>query len=69
MEKELIARWETKGKKYWVELFDNKNGSFSSTEDNGGSYMGITTKENAIEEIELYIKDLRKDKINMKRVL
>jgi hypothetical protein len=67
--KTLVGRWESRGRKYWIELFDNGDGTFSYTEDNGGGYMAQISRTNAFAEIERTVADMKEiDNITLKRV-
>ena len=64
----LIARWETKGKKYWYDLYHEKwkgkdTHYYKTT--NGGGEIGYSTKSEAIANIQARVRSSDK---NYKRV-
>jgi hypothetical protein len=51
MERTVIARWESKRGKDWLELYEDKHGM--GYEANGaGGFLGKVTRERAIEDME-----------------
>lgn len=67
--KTLIARWETRGRKYWLELYEDQFG-FSYQMDNGGGSMGYIPRNDALARVQGMVDDARKiDRINMQRVV
>src|SRR5690242_19604474 len=38
---ELVARWESKLGRYWLELYRHGDGSFSYRGDNSGGHLGV----------------------------
>lgn len=54
--KELIARWESKGKKFFVELYYYE-GHYSYRTENGGGFIGDNHKQ-ALEAIQRQISYL-----------
>lgn len=69
MSKNLVARWATRGKKYWYELYEDDMG-FTYTQDHGGGNLGGNiTVEEAIAQIEKMIDHAKQyDNINYQRV-
>jgi hypothetical protein len=49
---ETLARWESRGKRYWVEVRRNDDGSLNFRSDNSGG-SGYPTVEDAIRRAEL----------------
>jgi hypothetical protein len=47
----LVCRWQSRGGKYWVELWHDQFGYFYRT-DNGGGFMGEITFQEAIAKCE-----------------
>jgi hypothetical protein len=47
MRTKTIGRWQSRGGKYWLELIENANGSFSYRHENGGGYMGFVSADTA----------------------
>jgi hypothetical protein len=64
MEKTLVARWETKRKKYWYELYHDAEG-YTYKQTLGGGNLGKITLAQAISAIEYR---LNFDYSNYKRV-
>lgn len=66
--KEKIARWQTRGGKYWYELYQDESG-FTYRGDNAGGNLGDVSREEAIATIEKKVRDHKAiDGINMTRV-
>jgi len=68
MAEKLIARWETRGKKYWYDLYSEPFKGKSSHHyrmKNGGGNIGYSTKAEAIAYI---LKRMKYDDNNYKRV-
>lgn len=66
--KTLVARWETRGGKYWYELYKDRLGYTYSGKGSGGN-LGDVSEAEAIAHIENYVDGARRiDGINMKRV-
>jgi hypothetical protein len=40
MEKKLIAKWQSKGGRYWLELYQDSTGAYSYRGDNCGGFLG-----------------------------
>lgn len=65
--KAIIARWETRGKKHWYELYEGDTGLTYSGY--SGGHCGNATEEQALEFIESRIADAKRyDGINMTKV-
>jgi hypothetical protein len=45
----IIARWQSRNAKYWLELYTNANGSYGFTHDHGGGYIGFVTRTQALD--------------------
>jgi hypothetical protein len=70
--KQKIGRWESKGKKYWIDLYEEEfNGkpSYYYKEDRGGGNLGHISKEEAFKKMEQKVQDAQLDGINFKKVL
>jgi hypothetical protein len=52
MEKELIAHWESKGKKYWLSLYKDESG-YSYKGDNCGGFLGSITNVEAFQRMQI----------------
>lgn len=46
---QLVARWESRGRKYWVELYQLPHGNWSWASDNGGGVLGPMQFHQAME--------------------
>lgn len=69
MVKTLIARWETRGQRYWYELYRDNMGFTFRSEDGGGN-LGYMALDTAMANIEQRVRDAKRfDNINMKQVL
>ncbi len=66
----LIARWETRGKKHWYELYQWGDGKgYYYHMDGGGGNLGNMTLPQAMSFVESRVGDsIKYDKINLKRV-
>jgi len=66
----LIARWETRGKRYWAELYKDKLGYSYKTDSGGGNIGSLPSDEIAIKTMENKLSYLTPDaaKNLMKRV-
>ncbi len=57
----LVGRWSTRGGKYWLELIQNADGSYSYRHESGGGYMGQLSLDEAFrrmgEELQSYASD------------
>lgn len=65
----VIARWETRGKRYWFEMYMYSNGTYHYSADNGG---GVMTKDRDasiahIEKLAALLKNV--DNIKLIRVI
>jgi len=68
VKEKLIARWETRGKKYWYELYQDEKGLYYK-EDHGGGNLGKMTVKQATKYIEERTGDAKKyDGISYKKV-
>jgi hypothetical protein len=64
----LVARWQTRGARFWIELYAEGN-CYTYREDNGRGTLKASDDSAAIIEIETKVEDYRAyDNINMKQV-
>jgi hypothetical protein len=68
-QKQVVGRWETRGKRYWIELVRDARG-FSYRSDNGGGNLGAVPEAKAIAIINKKVQQAKAiDRINYKRVI
>jgi hypothetical protein len=67
MTKTLVARWETRGKRYWYELYHDELGFTYTGRDCGGN-LGTLGIECALARMGELIASDKLDGINLKRV-
>lgn len=68
-DEKFLARWETRGKRCWYELFQHPKYGYSYGGDNCGGSVIADNKEQAIEYMEKIINQAKRiDKINYRRV-
>ena len=68
MEKKIIARWETRGKRYWIELVRVGAGVYEYSEDGGaGGWFERDTDTQAIGYMLNRIDGYKDDSINFIR--
>jgi len=65
--KTLIARWETRGGKYWLELYKDESG-YTYKQEHGGGNIGTLDSKIAMDTMERHISYSKMDGINLKRV-
>lgn len=51
----IIARWESKGGKYWVEVEEFDSGGWGYSGKGCGGVMGATSREDAIEKMRVRV--------------
>lgn len=62
-----VARWRTRGGRYWITLYKCEEG-YSYSSDNGGGNLGNLSYEDAVAAIEKQVKGLSEvDGIHLKR--
>lgn len=70
--KTLLGRWESRGKRYWLELFESDfqgKPSYDYRGDSCAGNYGWTTKENALARFDAYVKMVYTDSgIKLKKV-
>ena len=64
----LLGVWQSRGGKYWLELHENRNGSFGFAHDHGGGHLGFCTLAEALDRINQEIESYAFDKIDMRRM-
>ena len=62
----MLARWETKRKKHWLELYRDQWG-YSYKTNNGGGFMGNITQSEALDRCLQIVQQLKTDGFNLIR--
>jgi hypothetical protein len=67
-DKTLVGRWQSKGGKYWIAVYEDEHGFFYRSDDGGGSF-GYQSREQALAQIEGRVADMAKiDGIRLRRI-
>lgn len=69
MTTKTLAKWRTRGGKYWLELIQNADGSYSYRHENGGGYMGQVSADDAFRRMADEIKSYATDGHTLKPIL